>query len=217
MSSKLHTQKVTRPSKSSTIFLVAGLGVALIFGVIGWNIWQNSRASELPPQANIQPTAQVSAQLTAVPEVVPVADVGIELGKVAPDFSVPTLDGKTFTLSEQGGKPTVVFFMAYWCGSCIPEATALGKLKQAYGDKISIVAVNIDPSATWETIEQFKQAAGSPPLVWASDFDQKVTLAYAVQALDTTLILDHEGRVVYRDETPTQYEMLKIELEKLLQ
>mgnify|MGYP001587557286 FL=1 len=77
------------------------------------------------------------------------------------------------------------------------------------------MAVNIDPSATWETIEQFKRAAGDPPLVWASDFDQKVTLAYELRALDTTFILDHEGRIVYRDEIPTQYDTLKGELEKL--
>jgi thiol-disulfide isomerase/thioredoxin len=217
MSSKALAQKVTRPSKSSTIPLVAGVGVALILGAMVWNIWQNSRASELPPQANIQPTAQVSVQLPAVPEVVPASDVGLELGKVSPDFSVPTLDGKTFTLSEQRGKPTVVFFMAYWCGSCIPEATALGKLKQEYGDQISIAAVNIDPSATWETIEQFKQAAGDGALVWASDTDQKVTLAYQLRALDTTFILDGEGRIIYHDEIPTQYETLKTELEKIIQ
>lgn len=217
MSSKDHTQKVIRPSKSSTIFLVVGLGVAIVLGAIGWNIWQNSRVPELPPQVNIQPTAQVSVQLPSAPEVVPAADVGTQLGQAAPDFSVPTLDGKTFTLSEQRGKPTVVFFMAYWCGSCIPEATALGKLKQEYGDKISIAAVNIDPSATWETIEQFKQAAGNGALVWASDSDQKVTLAYQLRALDTTFILDGEGRIIYHDEIPTPYETLKTELEKVIQ
>jgi peroxiredoxin len=200
MSSKAHTQKVTRPSKSSTIFLVAGLGAAIIFGALGWNIWQNSRL-----------------QLSTAPNVAPVLDIGIQLGKVAPDFSVPTLDGKTFTLSEQRGKPTVVFFMAYWCGSCVPEGTALGQIIQEYGDKVSIVAINIDPSATWDTINQFKQAAGSGALAWAWDTDQKVTTAYQVTALDTTLILDREGRVVYRDEIPTQYETLKAELGKLIQ
>jgi peroxiredoxin len=200
MSSKAHTQKVTRPSKSSTIFIVAGLGAAIIFGALGWNIWQNSRL-----------------QLSTAPNVAPISDAGIELGKVAPDFSVPTLDDKTFTLSKQRGKPTVIFFMAYWCGSCIPEGTALGQIIQEYGDKVSIVAINIDPSATWDTINQFKQAAGNGALVWAWDTDQKVTTAYQVTALDTTLILDREGRVVYRDETPTQYETLKTELEKLLQ
>jgi thiol-disulfide isomerase/thioredoxin len=148
---------------------------------------------------------------------VPASDVGLELGKVSPDFSVPTLDGKTFTLSEQRGKPTIVFFMAYWCGSCIPEAAALGKLQQEYGDQISIAAVNIDPSATWETIEQFKQAAGNGALVWASDTDQKVMLAYQLRALDTTFILDGEGRIIYHDEIPTQYETLKTELEKIIQ
>lgn len=191
MSSKAHAQKV---SKTSTIFLVAGLGAAIIFGAIGWNIWQNSRVPELPSQVN-----------------------GTGIGKVAPDFSVPTLDGKTFTLSEQRGKPTVIFFMAYWCGSCIPEGTALGQIIQEYGNKVSIVAINIDPSATWDTINQFKQAAGNGAFAWAWDTDQKVTTAYQVTALDTTLILDGEGRIVYRDELPTQYETLKAELEKLTQ
>ena len=166
MSSKTHIQKVTHPSKSVTIFLVAGLGVAVLFGVIGWNIWQNSRV-----------------QLSTAPNVAPISDAGIELGKVAPDFSVPTLDDKTFTLSKQRGKPTVIFFMAYWCGSCIPEGTALGQIIQEYGDKVSIVAINIDSSATWDTINQFKQAAGNGALVWAWDTDQKVTTAYQVTAL----------------------------------
>jgi len=217
MSGKAHARKSAPPSKFPVYLFIAGIALVIVLGAIGWNIWQNSRAPELSPQVNIQPTAQVSVQLPAAPEVVPASDVGIELGKVSPDFSVPTLDGKTFTLSEQRGKPAVVFFMAYWCGSCIPEATALGKLKQEYGDKVSIAAVNIDPSATWETIEQFKQAAGNGALVWASDTDQKVTLAYQLRALDTTFILDGEGRVVYRDEIPTQYETLKAELEKLTQ
>jgi peroxiredoxin len=200
MSSKAHAQKVTHLSKSSTIFLAAGLGAAIIFGTIGWIIWQNSRV-----------------QLSTAPNVAPASDVGIQLGKVAPDFSVPTLDDKTFTLSEQRGKPTVIFFMAYWCGSCVPEGTALGQIIQEYGDKVSIVAINIDPSATWDTINQFKQAAGNGAFVWAWDTDQKVTTAYQVTALDTTLILDREGRIVYRDEIPTQYETLKTELGKLTQ
>lgn len=137
MSNKAHTQKFIRLSKSATFFLVAGLGAAIIFSAIGWNFWQNSRAPELPPEVNIQPTAQVGVQLPAAPEGVSVVDVGAGVGKAAPDFSVPTLDGKTFTLSEQRGKPTVIFFMAYWCGSCVPEGTALGQLIQAYGDKVS--------------------------------------------------------------------------------
>ncbi len=74
--------------------------------------------------------------------------VGVKIGDIAPDFTLPTLDGGRFTLSEQRGKPVIVFFMAYWCGSCIPEATALGKLQQEYGGRVSIVAVNIDPTGT---------------------------------------------------------------------
>jgi thiol-disulfide isomerase/thioredoxin len=55
-------------------------------------------------------------------------------GPPAPDFTVPTLDGGTFTLSAHRGKPVVIFTMAYWCLPCVLEAQALAKLHQRYGD-----------------------------------------------------------------------------------
>ncbi|MCI0550197.1 MAG: TlpA family protein disulfide reductase [Anaerolineae bacterium] len=189
MNRKAHTQTSKSSFKFSTILLLAGLGVIIVFGAIGWNAWRNSQTT----------------------------GSGIQPGQIAPDFTVPTLGGGTFTLSQQRGKPAIIFFMAYWCGSCIPEAAALGQLQQEYGNAVSIVAVNVDPSGTWEAIEQFKQAAGDGAFVWASDTDQKVTLDYQLRSLDTTYILDGDGRIVYRDEIPTLYQTLKAELEELAQ
>jgi thiol-disulfide isomerase/thioredoxin len=134
---------------------------------------------------------------------------GGEVGNIAPDFSVPTLDGKTFVLSENRGKPTIILFMAYWCGNCIPEARALAQLKKEYGDHLNIIALDIDPSSTAENLEQFKQAADNGMYVWAFDRDLQVLSAYQVRALDTTLILDKNGIIVYRDEAPTSYDTLK--------
>lgn len=198
MGSKAYTQQSMPRSKFSIYLFIAGIASLIILGVISWSVWQNSS------------TLKIAVQVNAAPQ-----KIGVEIGNVAPDFTLPTLGGGTFTLANTHGKPAIVFFMAYWCGSCIPEAIALGKLQQDYGDKVNIVAVNIDPSATWETIKQFKQAAGNPPLVWASDFDQKVALAYELRVLDTTFILDSKGRIVYRDEIPTQYDTLKSEMKKL--
>jgi peroxiredoxin len=140
---------------------------------------------------------------------------GVNIGNIAPDFTVPTLGGGTFTLSENRGKPTIILFMAYWCGNCIPEARALAQLQNEYGDQINILALDVDASSTEESLEQFKHAANDGDFTWAFDRDFQVASSYEVNALDTTLILDVNGLIVYRDQVPTSYNILKDELEKL--
>lgn len=141
--------------------------------------------------------------------VTPTGNTGTGIGDLAPDFSVPTLDGQVYTLSEQRGKPTLVFFMAYWCGTCIPEGQALARLQQEYGDQLNIIAIDVDPSSSVEVLAQFKSAAGDGAFTWAFDAGQQVTQAYAVRSLDTTLLLNENGIVVYRDDFPSPYKTLK--------
>jgi peroxiredoxin len=135
--------------------------------------------------------------------------IGSRVGEIAPDFTVPTLEGDAFQLSEQGDRPTIIFFMAYWCPTCIPEARALAQLKEEYGDTLSIIALDIDPSSTPEALTNFKHVSGSGAFTWAFDAGQEVTRSYEVRSLDTTVIVDEEGRVVYRDGFVTPYETLK--------
>ncbi|WP_322800062.1 TlpA disulfide reductase family protein [Thermoflexus sp.] len=136
----------------------------------------------------------------------------------APDFTVPTLGGGTFTLSRAlgEGKPVVLFFMAYWCGTCIPEARALARLHQSVGDRVVIVALDVDPTSTPEALMAFREAAGSPDYVWAFDRENAVALAYRVTRLDTTVIIDPRGRIVFRDEIPTSYETLAAQVARIL-
>jgi peroxiredoxin len=137
-------------------------------------------------------------------------------GEAAPDFSVPTLDGGTFSLSDQRGKPTVILFMAYWCPTCVPEAQALKQIHQEYGDKISILALDVDPSSSPEALQPFLEWAGNPTYTFGFDKNNAVIQKYKVRVLDTTVIIDAEGNIVYRDAYPTRYEKLKEELEKVV-
>jgi thiol-disulfide isomerase/thioredoxin len=138
-------------------------------------------------------------------------------GPPAPDFSVPTLDGGTFTLSAHRGRPVVLFIMAYWCGTCVPEAQALARLHQAYGDRLTIVALDVDPSSTPERLQTFRQWAGEPGYVWAFDQGQRVAQTYRVRALDTTIIINQVGEIVYRDAVPTPYQTLQQQIAQLLE
>lgn len=136
----------------------------------------------------------------------------------APDFTVPTLDGGTFTLSQalRQGRPVVLFFMAYWCGTCLPEARALARLHQELGDRVAILALDVDPTSTPEALAAFREAAGNPDYLWGFDRDNQVVLAYRVTRLDTTVIIGPDGRVAYRDEVPTSYETLAAQIARVL-
>jgi thiol-disulfide isomerase/thioredoxin len=137
-------------------------------------------------------------------------------GEIAPDFSVSTLDGGTFSLSEQRGKPTVVLFMAYWCPTCVPEAQALKQLHEEYGDRVSILALDVDPSSSPEALQQFLEWAGHPTYTFGFDKNNAALQKYKVRVLDTTIIIDADGNIVYRDAYPTPYKQLKEQLEKLV-
>lgn len=188
------SRKHTLQNKKLSNLLKWGLPVALILVALG--IFFGLRSASQPSSPTIQS--------------------GVNVGNVAPDFTVPTLGGGTFVLSENQGKPTIILFMAYWCSNCIPEARALAQLKNEYGNQINIIALDIDASSTAESLEQFKEAADNGAYVWAFDSGMQVLTTYQVQALDTTVILDAKGVIIYRDQVPSTYGILKGELEKLL-
>lgn len=141
----------------------------------------------------------------AVAEVSSVA--GARVGEAAPAVSAKALDGREIRLPS--GKPTAVFFFAAWCGTCLPEARALGQLQRDHGGDISIVAVDLDPGDTPEAIKQFLTSAGDPVYPVVHDVDGSLGRAFEVTALDVTVITDATGKVVYRDAVPSSLEQLR--------
>ena len=194
---KTSTLKKTRQRKSHAAknagLLWGGLALVAIIGWIAWNTLQGARGTDI----------------------VRLDTIGAGLGEIAPNFTVSTLEGGEFSLGEHRGNPTIIFFMAYWCGPCIPEAQALARLNQEYGNDINIIAIDIDATSSVDALNQFKLAADNGAYTWAFDFNQLVTNSYRVRALDTTLILDADGYIIYRDERPTDYKTLKNALESL--
>ena len=72
--------------------------------------------------------------------------------------------------------------------------------------------VSTDSQDTPEAIEDFRQRGDVGPLPWAVDEKGEISRALGVNALETTVILDREGEIVYRDREATDYETLESEL-----
>ena len=76
--------------------------------------------------------------------------------------------------------------------------------------------VSIDPSETEQSIEQFNSAAGiEEPLPTALD-DGTVAREFGVNALETTIIVNRQGEVVFRKTGPKDEETLRREIEQIL-
>jgi NTP pyrophosphatase (non-canonical NTP hydrolase) len=76
--------------------------------------------------------------------------------------------------------------------------------------------VSTDPEDTPRSIEEFRQRGDVAPLPWAVDESGEISRALGANALETTVIVDREGEIVYRDTESTDYETLKSELEEVL-
>jgi alkyl hydroperoxide reductase subunit AhpC len=72
--------------------------------------------------------------------------------------------------------------------------------------------ISTDSQDTRQDIEDFRQRGDVGPLPWAVDQKGEISRALGVNALETTVILDREGEIVYRDSEATDYETLESEL-----
>jgi peroxiredoxin len=116
------------------------------------------------------------------------------IGRPAPDFTLTTLDGQEFTLSELHGTPIVLNFWATWCGPCQREMPALQTASQRYDGEVIIVGVDQGEQA--QVVEQYVDQLGVTfpvPL----DEDATVTGRYNVRGMPTTFFVDADGIIRY--------------------
>jgi len=66
---------------------------------------------------------------------------------------------------DGASKPTVIDFYASWCQPCKQTNTALDKLKESYGDRVSFMRVDVDDPNNERIIDQY-EVSPIPTLVF---------------------------------------------------
>jgi len=108
----------------------------------------------------------------------------------APDFTLTTLDGETFTLSEYQGTPIVLNFWATWCGPCRSEMPALQTTSTRFQDRVAIIGVDQAEGAA--EVQRFVEEMGVTFPI-PMDSDSTVGSLYAIQGMPTTFFIDRNG------------------------
>ncbi len=80
-----------------------------------------------------------------------------------------------------------------------------------------MVAINILPQqSTLRQWEEFWRYVGGGDALFAEDINRTAIAAFNVRTLGTTIIINREGQIVYRDAGATTYEKLRSEVDKAL-
>jgi peroxiredoxin len=120
-------------------------------------------------------------------------------GVAAPDFRVTALDGRTFQLSQARGKVVGLYFAAAWCPTCVPEAQAWTQIyQQDHARGLEVVMLDVDPSEGPTQWADFRQRSGNGPQLWALDTGLQIAAAYGVTSLETSIIIDRQGKIADR-------------------
>lgn len=117
--------------------------------------------------------------------------VGTEIGKRAPDFSLPTLDGKELSLSQFRGKAVMVNFWQTSCGACTKEMPDIQSVLDSWSrDDLEILAVNIGEQAVF--VQSFFSSRG---LTFTAllDSDEAVSNVYQISTIPTTFFINTDG------------------------
>jgi len=121
-----------------------------------------------------------------------------ELGRPAPDFTLPDLAGKLVRLAAfQGKKVVLINFWATWCPPCREEMPTLERLARLHRDALEVLGVNIDSSGPAKVRAFVRELGISFPILL--DPDLAVGKLYRLRGLPSSFVIDREGIVRFRE------------------
>ncbi len=141
-----------------------------------------------------------------------------EVGQKAPDFTVPTIFGSPFKLSDHRGKVVLVNWFATWCPPCVEEMPHLQNevWEKFRGPDFTMVSI-----AREETLQVVRPFVLKNELTWpiALDVTREAYAKYADAYIPRTQVIDREGTIIFQSlgfekkEFATMIEVIRKEID----
>jgi peroxiredoxin len=154
----------------------------VIFVVAAFILGIGVAALVFPPDAKIEPAEPIP--------------VGLQVGQLAPDFTLNTLDDGHVALSDLAGRPVLINFWASWCVPCRSEMPELVRAYETHkSEGFIVLGLNVtsmdSPPDVQEFVDEFSVAF--PVLL---DKDGEVSLRiYRIPGIPTSIFLHRDGSI----------------------
>jgi cytochrome c biogenesis protein CcmG/thiol:disulfide interchange protein DsbE len=117
--------------------------------------------------------------------------------RLAPDFSVTDLQGRSVRLSALRGKVVLVNLWTTWCAPCVDEMPSMDRLHaRLAGDDFVLLAVSEDEDGR-RVVEPFVERMKLSLPIFL-DPDRQVGDRYGVTGYPETFVVDRNGYIVER-------------------
>ncbi len=138
----------------------------------------------------------------------------LEVGDIAPDFTVTLTNGELFDLSDHDDKVVLINFWATWCSPCVGEMPELEELANEGLDKFELVCINCGEDQ--KTVDKFVSKNGFDFNI-AYDTDYTVEYYYPTDYIPYTVVIKNGiVRDIYVGAPRDAYGTYKSSVETLL-
>ncbi|WP_391559912.1 peroxiredoxin family protein [Robertmurraya sp.] len=175
--------------------------ILLAFTIVFINLWKSYTT---------QQTNEIVEEEANTSENIPGVDLSqVQEGKLAPDFELTTLEGKTANLSDYKGKKVILNFWATWCPPCKAEMPHMQNFYENNKDNgIEVLTVNLtNMEKSKSDIEKFVKDYS---LSFAVLLDEEGTIGMQYQAftIPTSYIIDSNGIISKEIVGPMDEDMM---------
>jgi len=136
------------------------------------------------------------------------------IGKAAPAFDLPTLDGTPprMTQADLEGAPVLVNFFASWCAGCQEEHPYLMQLTQNSQVKL----LGIDYKDAESDLRPWLGRKGNPYGQILTDLEGRAGIDWGVYGVPETFVLNSRGTIIYKQIGPMTPDVWEHEIQPLL-